>query len=323
MSDAILITGCAGFIGSSLIDKLLDQQVQVIGIDNFDPFYSKASKESNIKNALLNKNFTFLEGDICEQNFISNVFNNYKFGSIIHLAAKAGVRPSIKNPSAYFDVNVNGTLNLLQASAEKNITKFIFASSSSVYGNNIKIPYNESDNVDFPISPYAGSKKSGELLTHIFHDLYNIDVINLRFFTVYGPRQRPDLAIYKFFKSIYNNTPIEMYGDGSTSRDYTFVDDTVAGIIAALYFLKNSSGVYETINLGNSSPVKLSELINLIEKVTQKKFHINPMPMQPGDVVTTYADTSKAEQLLGYAPSTEIEHGLEKFKLWFDFQKTG
>ena len=316
MNKQILITGCAGFIGSNLTDKLLDLDYSVVGIDNFDPFYNRTIKEENISAAAGKSNFYFNEGDIRDSEFIKKVFSSYEITHIVHLAAKAGVRPSISNPSEYFDVNVNGTLTLLQASVAANIRNIVFASSSSVYGNNKKIPYCEHDNVDFPISPYAGSKKSCELLTHIYHHLYKLNIINLRFFTVYGPRQRPDLAIHKFFNLLTEDKPLDMYGNGTTSRDYTYIDDTLNGIIGAINYLDNNSGVYETVNLGNHSPVKLSELISLIQDITGKNFKINQLPMQPGDVETTFADISLAEKLLGYHPAISIEKGLEKFYSW-------
>lgn len=317
MKHTILITGGAGFIGSTLADKLLAKGTKIVSIDNFDRFYDKAIKESNFAQAREYQNFHFEKGDIRDNDFVSGVFNKYHIDTIVHLAAKAGVRPSIANPVEYFDVNVQGTLTLLDNARKSKIKKIVFASSSSVYGNNEKIPYSETDNVDFPISPYAGSKKSGELLTHIYHSLYDINVINLRFFTVYGPRQRPDLAIHKFFKCIYNQTPIDVYGDGSTSRDYTYVDDIVSGVISAIDYIQNDSKIYETINLGNNSPVKLHELISEIEKVTGKTFQINRMPMQPGDVNITFADINKAKSLLGYNPGTSLNDGLRKFDQWF------
>ena len=321
MIKTILVTGGAGFIGSHLIDTLLAKQIKVICLDNFDGFYSRATKENNIKAASGSNLLTFIEGDIKNKNLVERIFKDHKIDLVIHLAAKAGVRPSILDPQEYFNVNLNGTINLLEAMRENNIQKLIFASSSSIYGNNEKIPYSESDDVSFPISPYAASKKGGELLTYNYHYLYHLNVINLRFFTVFGPRQRPDLAIHKFFNNLYNNTSIDMYGDGSTSRDYTFVNDTVSGILGAINYLETNSNVYEIINLGNHTPVKLSELITLIEEVTSKKFLIKKLPMQMGDVNVTFADISKAQKLLNYKPGTTLKEGLVVFKEWYEKTK--
>lgn len=313
----VFVTGGAGFIGSHLIDVLLDMRCRIICIDNFDSFYSRAIKESNISHNRTSDRFTFIEGDIRDTQLLQTVFHDHKIEYVIHLAAKAGVRPSILNKAEYIDVNVNGTLNLLETMRIFNVTKLIYASSSSVYGNNVKVPYSEYDNVDRPISPYAASKKAGELFTHTFHYLYKFDVINLRFFTVYGPRQRPDLAIHKFFKSIYSNTPIEVYGDGSSSRDYTFIDDIVTGIINSLFYISKNVGVYETINLGNSNPITLLNLLNAIEDIAHLKFNIHHLPVQEGDVNYTCADISKAKRIINYNPATTIAEGLIKFKHWF------
>lgn len=318
MSRTYLITGGAGFIGSSLVEKLINTKNKVICIDNFDSFYSKKTKEKNLISVIDSPLLTFIEADIRDKNAIKSVFSNNKIDCVIHLAAKAGVRPSIENPNEYFDVNVNGTLVILELMKENGINKLVFASSSSVYGNNKKIPYSESDNVDFPISPYAASKKCGELITHNYFHLYNINSINLRFFTVYGPKQRPDLAIHKFFTKINNKQPIEIYGDGSTSRDYTYIDDIIMGIEKSIKYLFEHENVYEIINLGNHSPIKLSELVNIIEEVTNKKFEINRMPMQLGDVDRTFADISKATNLLNYKPETNMKEGLVNFKNWFE-----
>jgi UDP-glucuronate 4-epimerase len=222
------------------------------------------------------------------------------------------------NPSEFCEVNVLGTLNLLETMNQCGVKQLLFSSSSSVYGNNEKIPYSEMDSVDHPISPYAATKKAGELLTYTFHHLYQFSVINLRFFTVYGPRQRPDLAIHKFFSNLYSEKPIEIFGDGNTERDYTYIDDTVSGILASLDYIQEKNLVYETINLGNSSPIKLVDLIKQIEKVTDKKFIKISMPMQEGDVQCTYADISKAKELLQYNPQVKMEHGLLNFKNWFE-----
>ena len=316
--NTILVTGGAGFIGSNLIEKLLERNNQIICIDNFDDFYSKSIKQNNIKISLEKPFYTFIEGDIRDKSILEKVFVENKIDSVIHLAAKAGVRPSIASPDKYFDVNVNGTLCLLEAMKKNDVKKLLFSSSSSVYGNNTKIPYSETDNVDFPISPYAASKKSCELITHTYHHLNKLDVINLRFFTVFGPRQRPDLAIYKFFKNLYAGKPIDMYGDGSTSRDYTYIDDITEGICNSLNYLLENQNVYEIINLGNSTPIKLSDLIGTIEEITNRKFLINYLPLQEGDVNNTFADIVKAKNMIHYNPANTIKEGLLKFKNWYE-----
>ncbi|MFM7022790.1 MAG: GDP-mannose 4,6-dehydratase [Flavobacteriales bacterium] len=314
-----LITGCAGFIGSHLAEKLLEQGNIVLGIDNFDTFYSRSIKETNLSGAMKNPNFTFIELDLKNAEALSEI--SQQIDVVIHLAAKAGVLPSLKDPVAYLNDNVIATQNLLNYCKEKGVNKFVFASSSSIYGNNKSIPFNETDIVDFPISTYAASKKACELLNYTAHHLYKIDVINLRFFTVFGPRQRPDLAIHKFIKLIDEDKEIAMYGNGSTGRDYTFVYDTVQGIIGASEYIQKNSSVFETVNLGNNQPVKLSLLIQTIEKVMGKKAKIKQMPMQPGDVDITFANIEKAKKLFGYAPATSLEDGLTSFVKWYNEQK--
>lgn len=314
----ILVTGGAGFIGSHLCEKLVLKHNLVVCLDNFDGFYEKAIKKNNLKNLVGLNNFLMVEGDIRNSETLDSIFLNNEIELVIHLAAKAGVRPSVENPSDFFDTNIAGTVSILEAMRKHKVQNLIFSSSSSVYGNNTKSPYSESDNVDHPISPYAATKKGGELLTHAYHSMFNLKVINLRFFTVYGPRQRPDLAIHKFIKKIYTNETIEIYGDGSTSRDYTYVDDTVYGIVSAIQYLFNNSNVYETVNLGNSNPVRLSELISLIEETTNKTFKKKYLPMQIGDVRSTFADISKAQELFNYSPSTNLKNGLLSFKNWYE-----
>jgi len=312
----ILITGGAGFIGSNLIQFLLKtNNYQVTAIDNFDSFYSREQKEANIFPFLSNSNFKFIEGDI------RNSADLAKAGApevIIHLAAKAGVRPSINNPILYQDVNVGGTQNLLEFARECNIKQFIFASSSSVYGVNKNVPWNEEEKL-LPISPYASTKLSGEMLGHVYSHLYGIRFLALRFFTVYGPGQRPDLAVHKFFKSILKGEPIPVYGDGSTSRDYTFVDDIVKGVTAAIDYTGSD---FEIINIGNHHTTTLKQLISSIEEICGKKAVINRLPEQAGDVPHTYANISKAERLFGYSPSTELKEGLEAFHRWFNAMET-
>ena len=313
MNCKIFITGAAGFIGSNLADTLLQKGSRVMGIDNFDPFYDRITKENNIADARKNPRFQFEEGDIRDLDFIDRCFTFFEPDIIVHLAAKAGVRPSINNPIEYNDVNVSGTLNLLQMIKKKRISKMIFASSSSVYGNNEKVPFSESDNVDYPISPYAATKKAGELLCYTFHHLYNIDIFCLRFFTVYGPRQRPDLAIHKFVKAILEGETINLYGDGSTSRDYTHIEDILKGIIGAINKVKG----FDIFNLGEANPLSLIDLVRLLEKSIGKKSHLKYLPMQEGDVFRTFADITKARKVLGYNPEIEIEKGIRNYLDWF------
>jgi nucleoside-diphosphate-sugar epimerase len=314
----ILVTGGAGFIGSNLVDSLIASGHRVICFDNFDALYPRTVKEKNLSSASQSSLFTLVEGDIRDESALSQIFKEHAIDIVVHLAARVGIRPSIQDPRGYFDVNVNGTLNILEAMKNGGVKKLVFASSSSIYGNNKKTPYSESDIVDRPISPYAASKKSGELLTHAYHHLYDIDVINLRFFTVFGPRLRPDLAIHRFFKNLYADRPIDVFGDGSSSRDYTYVGDIISGITSAISYLNEGHGIYEIVNLGNHVPVRLSDLIALIESTSSRKFEINRLPMQPGDVDLTFADISKAKQMLGYNPNTSLSDGLSHFKDWFE-----
>lgn len=313
----IIVTGGAGFIGSHTVKKLLEQKQKVICIDDFNAFYNPKFKEENIKRFTKNKNFTLHKVDICNIEKLEKIFQKSKIDTIIHLAARAGVRPSIQDPLLYYKVNTLGTVNLLELTKKYNIKNFIFSSSSSIYGNNKKIPFSENDNVDNPISPYAATKKSGELACHVYHELHNINVICLRFFTVYGPNGRPDMAPYKFTKLILEEKEIPMYGDGNTYRDYTYVDDIVSGIISSFNYLKRNNDVYEIINLGNSDTVKLSYFIKIIEKETGKTAKIKQMPMQLGDVNKTYADLTKAKKLLKYNPKTRIEEGMANFIKWY------
>ena len=307
----ILLTGGAGFIGSNLTKKLLESnQYHITSLDNFDDFYSRKQKEISIGKFHSNNNYTFFEGDIRSQDDLSKIG---KLDVILHLAAKAGVRPSIKNPRLYQDVNVSGTQNLLEFAREREIKQFVFASSSSVYGVNENVPWEEEEKL-LPISPYASTKLSGEMLGHVYSHLYGIRFLALRFFTVYGPGQRPDLAIHKFFKSIIDGNPIPVYGDGSTSRDYTFVEDTVKGIEAAINY--EGSG-FEIINLGNHQTITLKDLIKSIENVIGKSALIERLPEQPGDVRHTYANISKAKSLLNYYPDTDFNSGLRKFYDWY------
>lgn len=313
----ILVTGAAGFIGSHVCKHFTGLGHHVIGIDNFDPFYPKKFKELNIAGLKNNDLFQFQEADIRDSKSMNNIFAAGQVDIVIHLAAKAGVRPSIESIAEYYDVNVNGTVSLLESMRAHNVTKMVFASSSSVYGNNPKVPFSEADNVDNPISPYASTKKSGELLCHVYNHLYSFDITCLRFFTVFGPGQRPDLAIHKFTRLIDKGESIPFYGDGSTSRDYTYIDDIVNGISCAS---KNLGG-YRIYNLGESRVIDLKKLVHTIENSLGKKAVLNKLPLQQGDVTITYADISKAKKEIGYNPQYDIETGINKFVEWYNGNK--
>lgn len=322
--NTIVVTGGAGFIGSNLVDYLLSQGNKVLIIDNFNDFYSPDIKEKNIQDIISNMkkseicedHLVIYRNDIRDKSSMERIFSDNKIDSIVHLAAMAGVRPSISNPELYYDVNINGTLNLLEQCKLHNIKKFVFASSSSVYGENEKVPFSEDDAVDNPISPYAATKKSGELLCHTYHHLYGINIACLRFFTVYGPRQRPDLAIHKFTKLIMNEDEIPFFGDGSTKRDYTFIDDIVDGIYKSILWIDSDEKKYDVFNLGESDTISLNEMVTTIEKVLNKKAIKNILPMQPGDVTKTNADITKSKNILKYSPKTSFEVGINKFIKW-------
>ncbi len=313
----ILVTGGAGFIGSHLVDELLRQGHTVICVDNFNEFYSPKVKEKNIQEALKHPNYELYRIDVSDFDRMRSLISQNKPDKIIHLAATAGVRNSLINPKLYEEVNIKGTLNILELAREFKVSHVVFASSSSVYGNNTKIPFSETDNVDYPISPYAATKKAGELLCHTHHHLYKTNVVCLRFFTVYGPRGRPDMAPYIFTKAIMEGKPIHMFGDGETQRDYTFVTDIVSGIIKSM----DLEG-YHIINLGNNNPVKLKDFISIIEKHTGKKAEIIRKPIPLGDVNITYADISKAKKLIGYDPKVPIDTGLKHLVEWFKEHNT-
>ena len=314
-----LITGVAGFIGSNLLDKLLiNKNNIIIGIDNLNDFYNPSIKRKNIEHNLKNNNFHFYNIDLLDTNELNKVFENHKIDSIVHLAGYGGVRPSIENPKLYIDNNITATLNILECMKKYNIKKMVYASSSSVYGNSKESIFTETLNVSEPISPYAMTKKACEELCYTYHKLYNIDVIALRFFTVYGKRQRPDLAISKFTKLILENKSIPVFGDGNTIRDYTYIDDIVSGITSAIEYNKTS---YEIINLGGGDPVSLTRMIETIENVLNKKAIIERLSMQKGDVDKTAADISKAKKLLNYNPSTSFEEGIRKFISWYKNKK--
>ena len=309
-----LVTGGAGFIGSHLVDRLLADGWRVTVLDSFDPFYDPAVKRANVAPHLGRAGFTLVEADLRDAAALEARLTS-DYDVVFHLAARAGVRPSIRDPLTYQDVNVRGTQLLLELCRARGIRQFVFASSSSVYGVNPNVPWREDDHVLLPISPYASTKVSGELLGHVYSHLFGIRFVALRFFTVYGPRQRPDLAIHKFTKLILRGEPIPVFGDGATSRDYTYVDDTVQGIVAAARY---DASPYEVINLGNNATVSLAELVATIEAVTGRRATLERLPEQPGDVPRTWASVEKATRLLGYAPRVKIREGIERFVAWYE-----
>ena len=346
----IVVTGGAGFIGSHLSEKLLSLGHRVIVIDNFHEFYplgikirnilestdnkelikdfkeigensSKKIKKEEIIKALCDvtesRKYKLYYCDIRDKENLDKIFSEEKPDAVINLAGLAGVRPSISQPILYEDVNIKGYMNLLETCVKYNVNKFIQASSSSVYGNNKKVPFSENDIVDFPISPYAATKKSCEIIGHVYHSLYKIDMFQLRFFTVYGERQRPDLAIHKFVKNICDGKTISIYGDGSSKRDYTYIGDIVDGIIKSMEYLFKNKNIYEILNLGNSNAVSLKEMVETIENVLNIKAEKEYLPMQAGDVEKTYADISKAKQLIGYSPSIIFSEGIKRFVKWY------
>jgi len=312
----ILVTGGAGFIGSHLIEQLLENNYKVTIVDNFDTFFSKEIKLKNISGVINNPYLKVIDIDILNTaDLYARLTDQYEV--IVHLAAKVGVRPSIEDPIAYQDINVKGSQNMLEFARHKNIKQFIFASSSSVYGTTKNFPWKESDVALNPISPYASTKISGEMLGHVYSHLFGIRFIALRFFTVFGPRQRPDLAIHQFSKKILTGEAINFFGNGSTRRDYTYVADTVQGIFNAIQYTRTP---FEVFNLGNHHTISLSEMIHTLETVFNKKAIIKHLPEQMGDVPITYADISKAEQLLNYVPKTNFKQGITKFKNWLETQ---
>lgn len=312
-----LITGGAGFIGSSLSERLIKEGNRVVAIDNFCDFYNPTIKENNVKELIKNSNFKLYRNDIRDRQSVKKIFEENNIDIVMHLAAMAGVRPSIENPVLYQDVNCMGTQNILEEMKAHNVKNLVMASSSSVYGNCKEVPFKENMIVDFAISPYAATKKANEVMTHVYHKLFDMNVIMLRFFTVYGPKQRPDLAINKFTRLMLEDKEIPMFGDGTTSRDYTYIDDIVDGIIRSCNYVENNNDVYEILNLGNSSPVSLKEMINIIGQAIGVKPKIKQLPMQPGDVDRTFADISKAKKLIGYNPKTSFKEGIERFIKWY------
>jgi UDP-glucuronate 4-epimerase len=316
----ILVTGGAGFIGSNLVDRLLAEgDWRVTVVDDFNDFYEPERKRENVRAHLLSDAYWLVEADIRDRAALEGVFNAGQFDCIVHLAARAGVRPSLSEPLLYTETNITGTLNLLELARQHRIRQFVFGSSSSVYGINAKVPFSEDDPIRQPISPYAATKAAGELLCHTYSHLYGLRCVCLRFFTVYGARQRPDLAIHKFARLISRGRPIPVFGDGTTRRDYTFIDDIIAGVRAAVDYTESP---YEVINLGESRTVELRELIALLEKELGQQAVVDRQPTQPGDVPQTFADIEKARRLLGYDPQTQIEDGIHRFVQWFREDET-
>jgi UDP-glucuronate 4-epimerase len=309
----ILVTGGAGFIGSHLVEALLKEGRDVVVLDNFDDFYLPEVKRRNLRPLEGRAGFALVEGDIRDEALVEKVFTDHPISVVVHLAARAGVRPSIQQPALYCDVNLTGTTVLLEACRRHGIAKFIFGSSSSVYGNNAKLPFSEKDDVDRPISPYAATKRGGELMCATYHELYRLNVFALRFFTVYGPRQRPEMAIHKFSRLIDRGLPLPRFGDGSTRRDYTYITDIINGVLRAIERVQG----FEVINLGGSQTTRLADLIGLLEKGLGQDAVIDEEPGQPGDVVATYADVEKARRLLGYEPQVSIEDGIRRFVEWY------
>jgi UDP-glucuronate 4-epimerase len=316
-SNHVLLTGGAGFIGSHVSEALLRRGLQLSVVDSLDDFYSQAAKRANLEEIRKVGKFSLFEIDLCDFDALREAISKLRPDTIIHLAARAGVRPSIENPQLYERVNVGGTLNLLELARQLGVKRFIFGSSSSVYGVTNRVPFVEDDPCLRPISPYAATKLAGEFFCHTYAHLYGLSAVCLRFFTVYGPRQRPDLAIRKFTTLMEAGKPIPVFGDGSMGRDYTFVDDTVAGVLAALdYQFPAGTTQFDIFNLGNSHPVSLNELIETLERVTGHSAIRDQMALQPGDVPITWANTEKAARMLGYQPTTSLKEGLEKFVRW-------
>lgn len=312
----VLVTGGAGFIGSHLCQRLLREGYNIVCLDNFDAFYDPAIKRNNVEEIQATEGegaFQLVEGDIRDAGLLEDLFRGSSFNMVIHLAARAGVRPSLEQPLLYEEVNVAGTLNLLEVCRKFGVMDLIFGSSSSVYGNNSKIPFTEKDRLEAMISPYAVTKRVGELFCYAYHHLYGLNIFCLRFFTVYGPRQRPEMAIHKFARLIDQGERVPLYGDGTSQRDYTYIEDIIEGIMGAVRNLKG----YDIFNLGESQTVPLRKLIALLEEALGKKAEVEELPEQPGDVPITYADITKARRLLGYDPHVGIEAGVERFVHWF------
>jgi UDP-glucuronate 4-epimerase len=325
--NKVLVTGCAGFIGFHTSKRLLQTGYEVVGLDNLNPLYNEGLKEARL--AILSDlaGFQFVRGDIADIRCVGEVFGQHKFGPVVHLAAQAGVRYSLENPHLYVQSNVVGFVNLIEEARKRQVCHFVFASSSSVYGANKKIPFAEKDNVDHPVSLYAATKKGNELIAHVYAHLYGLPVTGLRFFTVYGPWGRPDMAIFKFCKAILEGTPIEVYNNGQMLRDFTYIDDVVEGVLRTMEKppagepdSDESSAIspqYRIYNIGNNQPVQLTKLIEIIEEKIGKKATIKWLPMQPGDVPVTYADIDALTSTVGYRPHTPIQEGVSRFVDWY------
>jgi len=310
--NSVLVTGGAGFIGSHLCEKLLELGCSIINIDNFDPFYDPQIKRDNISSVLTNSQYTLVTGDIRDTALLDSIFKKYRIDTVVHLAALAGVRKSIDSPLDYVDVDIKGTVNLLEASRKYTAKKFVFASSSSVYGSSIQ-PCKENDCVNLQMSPYAAAKLSGELFCATYNSLYKLPIVCLRFFTVYGPRQRPEMAVHKFTRLIWEGKEVPIFSNGKSYRDYTFIDDIIDGIVRSIELKCN----FEIFNLGNSKPIQLDQLINLLEHKIGKPAYKRYLPSQKSDVECTCADITKAKSLLGYEPAISIDKGIERFVDWF------
>lgn len=313
---SVLVTGAAGFIGSHLSEQLLARGEEVVGLDSFDAFYDRATKLVNLSVSRDDSRFSFFESDIRDAEALDSLPRSVD--TVVHLAALAGVRPSIAEPKRYASVNVVGTFEILEWAKRRGVSRLLFASSSSVYGNHPEVPFREDMAVGRPISPYAATKVAGELACHTFHHVHGMSVIALRFFTVYGPRQRPDLAIHKFARLLRAGRPLPLFGDGSTARDYTYVDDIIEGVLGALDFVRRSQPLFEIVNLGESRTVTLSEMIEVLGDEMGVEPALERLPMQPGDVERTYADVSKARRLFGYAPETPFREGIRRFIRWLE-----
>ncbi len=319
----VLVTGAAGFIGSHVVEHLLDDGQLVCGIDNFDPFYGRPTKEANLERARSRPDFRFVEGDLRDSELLRGLFADFRPDAVIHLAAKAGVRPSMKEPAAYYANNVMGTVGLLEAMRAADTRAFVFASSSSVYGvRGEGRPFSEKDDADHPVSPYAATKRAGEMLCHTYSHLHGISCMCLRLFTVYGPRQRPDLAIHKFARLMAEGQPVPVYGDGAALRDYTYVDDTVDAVCRALDRVATPSETpgFDVLNVGAGQPISVNRLVGLLSQALGREPAIQSLPEQPGDVPRTWADISRARAVLGYEPAVSIEDGLRRFVAWFHEQ---
>jgi len=314
------ITGGAGFIGSSLIEKLIDNN-KVVVLDNFNDYYLPSIKMDNIRSFLDNDNFILYKGDIRDRELLNIIFSCNNIDCVIHLAAQPGVRESIVNPYLYQEINYMGTVNLLEEMIKHNVKNIIFSSSSSVYGNNLNTPFKEDMDTSFSISPYATSKKACEVILHTYHKLYNLNTLILRFFTVYGPKQRPDLAINKFTNLILDSKPITMYGDGNSLRDYTYIDDIINGILLSIKYLELNNNTYEIINLGSSNPIKLIDVIKTLVTKLNKEAKVIRKEKQSGDMDATWADISKAQKVLGYKPFTNFNDGIDKYINWYNKTK--